>query len=245
MDTVFKTIREDASVPNNVHELYSSELLTLIQTDWNIIRCSIMQDASLPCNEASFRFAKNAPNTQKNYVPVVMGEHTNLMRFFTTILRNKYAYTPVLVNFSACFASVSESLVRLVYASRYNFQCLPTSFLIHDGASLNAFENILKNYNFAEYVQNTTGPIASLYSGGIFPLGLSMHFTKVNNRIWGNDASKSHPLHRGLSSACCKTNASSTTDASNLCLFKCILTHFFVDGQNCLKNMANPKKGRT
>ena len=81
MDKVFKTLRQDASVPNNIHKLYSYELLPLIRQDWNIIRCSITQDASLPCNEATFRFAKNAPNTQKNYVPVAMGEHTNLVDF--------------------------------------------------------------------------------------------------------------------------------------------------------------------
>ena len=182
---------------------------------------------------------------KKNYVPAVMGEHTNLVHFFMAILRNAYANTPVLVNFSATFATISEFSVRLVYASRYNYQCLPTAFLIHDGASLNAFENILKNYNFAEYVQTTIGVLSDLYSGGIFPLALSMNFTKVKNHIWGNDALTLRPRHRGLSSACCKPNASSTTNASNMsniCLFKCISTHFFVNGQNCLEKHGKIKQ---
>ena len=183
MNTVFRHVREDASVPHNLAETYPSQLINLITTDWHLIRCSLLHDTDLLCNEATFRFAKNAPTTQRNYSPVMLGEHAQLVQFFMNIIQNVYRHAPVLVNFSAGFATIADTSIRLVYASRQNYQCLDTAFAIHDDLSLQQFQTLFANYNFADYMKQSILMLADLYDGGIFPLSLTLHITKLQNRV--------------------------------------------------------------
>ena len=92
MNEVFRIIREDISVPNNLAETYSSQLLNLIATDWALIKCSLLHDTDLLCNQATYRFAKNAPTPLRNYAPNIIGEHTQLIQFFMSIITNIYSY---------------------------------------------------------------------------------------------------------------------------------------------------------
>ena len=244
MNTVFQHVREDASVPHNLAETYPSQLINLIINDWNLIRCSLLHDTDLLCNEATFRFAKNAPTSQRNYAPITLGEHTQLVQFFMNIIRNVYRHAPVLVNFSGVFATVADTSVRLVYASRQNYQCLHTAFAIHDGPSLEQFQTLLTNYNFADYMKESILMLADLYDGGIFPLSLTLHITKLQNRVWGNNSRMSKPTHnhRGLSNICCSSNHDLKNTPPNMCVFKAISVNFFINKQKRIQKYPKPKQ---
>ena len=238
-------IREDERARERLHEDYSPEICDLIDNNFHNIRTSLIVNSQRFCSEVQYRFSGNRPNDDsqsRNFWPQPIGYHRHLINFIRSVLLIFFASTgiAIYINFavSSCVIDIDNDNFQFFWASRSNFPCLNTAYLIHSLSTLNYFvDQILSKYDLAQYMADMCEILEVDYEGDLLPLSLHLFTTRCTSKIFGYKH-----IDRPLSSNKCRSSDGRCIEAN--CVWDCLSAILEINKYGIPSMRQNKRRGR-